>query len=73
MPIGIAIAILIAIVTMSYRQTIYAYPKGGGSYIVAKENLGTVWGLVAAASILTDYVLDGCCKYCGRYRSTCCN
>lgn len=57
LPIGIAIALLIAIVTMSYRQTIYAYPHGGGSYIVTKENIGLYPGLVAAASILTDYVL----------------
>lgn len=57
LPIGIAIVILIGIVSMSYRQTIHAYPHGGGSYIVAKENLGTWYGLVAAASILTDYVL----------------
>ena len=56
-PIAIAIAGLIAIVTISYRQTIYAYPHGGGSYTVAKENLGTFYGLVAAASLLTDYVL----------------
>ncbi len=43
--------------TFSYRQTIRAYPNGGGSYIVAKANLGTVPGLVAAAALLTDYVL----------------
>ena len=57
MPIGIAIAILIAIVIASYRQTIRAYPKGGGAYIVAKENLGTYPGLIAGASLLIDYVL----------------
>ena len=56
-PIGIGIAILIAIVSISYRQTIYAYPQGGGSYRVAKENLGPSYGLIAAGSILTDYVL----------------
>ena len=56
-PIGICIAALIAIVSISYRQTIHAYPQGGGSYTVAKENLGTLWGLIAAASLLTDYVL----------------
>jgi len=55
--ISLAIAILIGIVAFSYRQTIYAYPKGGGSYIVAKDNLGTLPGLVAGASLLTDYVL----------------
>lgn len=57
LPIGLAIAVLIVIVTISYRQTIYAYPQGGGSYRVAKENLGPFYGLVAAGSILTDYVL----------------
>jgi len=56
-PISIAIAALFAIVTWSYRQTIHAYPSGGGSYIVAKDNLGTEAGLVAAAALLTDYVL----------------
>lgn len=57
MPIGIAIAILLAIVAVSYRQTIFMYPSGGGSYIVAKDNLGTLPGLVAASSLLIDYVL----------------
>jgi amino acid transporter len=57
MPIGLAIACLLAIVVTSYRQTVRAYPRGGGSYIVSKENLGTLPGLVAAAAILTDYVL----------------
>jgi amino acid transporter len=57
MPIGIAIAILVTIVTTSYRQTILAYPQGGGAYIVAKDNLGTLPGLVAAAALLIDYVL----------------
>ena len=57
LPIGIAIVILLAIVALSYRQTIPAYPNGGGSYIVAKDNLGTVPGLIAAASLLIDYVL----------------
>lgn len=56
-PIGLAITALIAIVSISYRQTIFAYPHGGGSYTVAKENLGTLPGLVAAGSLLTDYVL----------------
>ena len=45
------------IVVTSYRQTVRAYPRGGGSYIVAKENLGTLPGLLAAAAILTDYML----------------
>ncbi len=57
MPIAIAIAILLVVVVISYRQTIKAYPSGGGAYIVAKENLGTVPGLVAGASLLVDYIL----------------
>jgi amino acid transporter len=56
-PVSIGIAILLVIVTISYRQTIHAYPSGGGAYIVAKENLGTNAGLVAGASLLVDYVL----------------
>jgi amino acid transporter len=56
-PISIGIALLLAIVAASYRQTIHAYPSGGGAYIVAKENLGTMPGLVAAAALLVDYVL----------------
>jgi len=57
LPIAIAIAILIAIVVSSYRQTIRAYPQGGGAYIVSKDNLGTTAGLVAGAALLIDYVL----------------
>jgi len=56
-PVSIGIAVLLAIVTISYRQTIHAYPTGGGAYIVAKENLGTIPGLTAGASLLIDYVL----------------
>ncbi|MBX6341121.1 MAG: APC family permease [Thermomicrobiaceae bacterium] len=56
-PIGLAIAALLAIVAFSYRQTIHAYPQGGGSYIVTKDNLGTMPSLVAAAALMTDYVL----------------
>ncbi|HEY0752975.1 MAG TPA: APC family permease [Ktedonobacteraceae bacterium] len=56
-PITIAIIVLLAIVTLSYSQTIPAYPNGGGSYIVAKDNLGTTAGLIAAASLLVDYIL----------------
>lgn len=51
------IALLMVIVGTSYRQTIYAYPQGGGSYIVARDNLGELPGLIAAASLLIDYVL----------------
>src|SRR5438128_3946120 len=57
MPIAIAIAALMTIVVFSYRQTVRAYPNGGGSYIVSKDNLGTFPGLVAAAALMTDYVL----------------
>src|SRR5436305_13806572 len=56
-PLSLGIAILLAIVAFSYRQTIHAYPNGGGSYIVAKENLGTVPGLTAGAELMIDYVL----------------
>src|SRR3984893_10073312 len=57
LPISLVILGLLFVVTLSYRQTIPAYPNGGGSYIVAKDNLGTLAGLVAAASLLIDYVL----------------
>jgi len=57
LPIGIAIAVLLGIVSISYRQTVYAYPSGGGAYLVAKENLGQNIGLIAAAALLIDYVL----------------
>jgi amino acid transporter len=57
LPISFAIVGLLAIVAISYNQTIPAYPNGGGSYIVAKDNLGTLAGLVAAASLMIDYVL----------------
>ena len=57
LPISFAIVALLGIVGLSYRQTIPAYPNGGGSYIVAKENLGVLPGLVAAASLMIDYVL----------------
>ncbi len=56
-PIALAIALLLAIVITSYRQTVRAYPSGGGAYIVSKENLGTLPGLTAAAALLVDYVL----------------
>jgi amino acid transporter len=56
-PIGGVIATMLAIVVFSYRQTIYAYPSGGGAYIVAKDNLGRAPSLIAAASLLIDYVL----------------
>jgi len=56
-PISIGISILLFIVVMSYRQIIFAYPDGGGAYPVSRDNLGTVPSLVAAASLLVDYVL----------------
>ena len=56
-PIAIAVAILLALVATSYRQTIYAYPSGGGSYIVSRENLGETPALVAGASLMVDYIL----------------
>jgi amino acid transporter len=57
MPISILIVTIFVIIVISYRQTIRAYPSGGGSYIVAKENLGIGAALLAAAALLTDYVL----------------
>src|SRR5947209_10683641 len=57
LPISIAVVILLAVVVFSYRQTIYAYPNGGGSYIVAHENLGELPGLVAAAALSVGYIL----------------
>jgi amino acid transporter len=56
-PISILVILLLAIVVSSYRQTIYAYPKGGGSYVVSRENLGRSPSLVAGASMLVDYIL----------------
>src|SRR6202789_3953272 len=56
-PISFSIIVLLGIVYFSYRQTITAYPQGGGSYTVASENLGVWAGLLAAASLMVDYVL----------------
>lgn len=56
-PMSIAVAILLTMVVASYRQTLFAYPSGGGSYIVSRENLGEYPSLVAGASLLVDYVL----------------
>jgi amino acid transporter len=56
-PIAIAISLVMVIVIVSYRQTVRAYPTAAGSYVVSKDNLGTLPGLVAAAALLTDYVL----------------
>src|SRR4029453_7691953 len=57
MPITIGIVLVLAILVLGYQQTIRAYPNGGGSYIVASDNLGPVPGLTAAAALLTDYIL----------------
>ncbi|MGA8876809.1 MAG: APC family permease, partial [Candidatus Korobacteraceae bacterium] len=56
-PITLCILILLGIVYFSYRQTITAYPQGGGSYTVASQNLGTWPGLLAAAALMIDYIL----------------
>jgi amino acid transporter len=56
-PISLVVAGLLVVVVSSYRQTIFAYPSGGGSYIVSRENLGRYPSLIAAASLLIDYVL----------------
>ena len=56
-PIAVMVTILLAIVTISYQQTIHAYPGGGGAYIVARDNLGEVAAQTAGAALLTDYVL----------------
>lgn len=57
LPISAVVVVVLAIVATSYRQTIYAYPGGGGAYVVAKDNLGARWALVAGASLLVDYSL----------------
>ncbi len=57
LPIAGAVLILLAALIMSYRQIIYAYPKGGGAYMVSKTNLGEKWGLLAGGSLLVDYIL----------------
>jgi amino acid transporter len=57
LPIAVGIAALLAVVVVSYRQTVAAYPQGGGAYLVAKDNLGEAPALVAGAALLTDYVL----------------
>jgi len=57
LPIAVIVCVLMAIVVASYRQTIHAYPSGGGAYIVSRENLGIVPSLVAGSSLLVDYIL----------------
>ena len=56
-PIAIVVAALLAIVIISYRQVIFAYPDGGGAYVVSQENIGEMASLVAGASLMVDYVL----------------
>ncbi len=56
-PVSIAVAVLLTVVIISYRQTIHAYPDGGGSYVVSRENLGPRAAMVAGASLLVDYIL----------------
>src|SRR3954469_14432973 len=56
-PISAVIVGLLVLVGLSYRQTVFAYPAGGGSYTVARDNLGVRAGLIAAAALLTDYIL----------------
>jgi amino acid transporter len=56
-PVALAITILLSVVALSYFQTVHAYPSGGGSYAVARENLGASLGLVAAAALIIDYML----------------
>src|SRR5437667_1795498 len=57
LPVALGIAALFAVVVTSYRQTVAAYPQGGGAYLVAKDNLGILPALTAAAALLVDYVL----------------
>src|SRR6266542_5415561 len=57
LPISFVIAALLAIVVVSYRQTVRAYETSGGAYVVAKENIGTLASLVAGAALLVDYIL----------------
>ena len=64
MKVGFAIVFLLFILVFSYRQTINCYPQGGGSYIVASDNLGKVFGLIAASSLAIDYVLTVAVSVC---------
>ncbi|MBV8161689.1 MAG: APC family permease, partial [Acidimicrobiia bacterium] len=57
-PISVIVMVVLVILVVSYRQTIFAYPSGGGSYIVSRENLGRMPSLVAGASLLVDYTLN---------------
>jgi amino acid transporter len=68
-PISIVVAVLLAIVVTSYRQTIFAYPSGGGSYVVSRENLGAGASMVAGASLLVDYILTVAVSICAGVRA----
>ncbi len=68
-PISIVVAVLLAIVVTSYRQTIFAYPSGGGSYVVSRENLGASAAMVAGASLLVDYILTVAVSICAGVRA----
>ena len=68
-PIAIAVMVLLAIVATSYSQTIHAYPSGGGSYVVSRENLGERASLVAGASLLVDYILTVAVSICAGVRA----
>jgi amino acid transporter len=68
-PISIVVAVLLAIVVTSYRQTIFAYPSGGGSYVVSRENLGSSAAMVAGASLLVDYILTVAVSVCAGVRA----
>ena len=55
--IAIAVVVLLVFVALSYQQTVHAYPNGGGSYVVSRENLGLLPGMIAAGSLMVDYVM----------------
>ena len=57
LPVAAAVVVLLGFVALSYQQTVHAYPNGGGSYVVSRENLGLAPGLIAAASLIVDYVM----------------
>src|SRR4051812_19922628 len=68
-PIAIAVIVLLVLVVSSYRQTIFAYPSGGGSYVVSRENLGDKAAMVAGASLLVDYILTVAVSVCAGVRA----
>ncbi len=68
-PLSIVVLFLLAIVVSSYRQTIFAYPSGGGSYVVSRENLGNKAAMLAGASLLVDYILTVAVSVCAGVRA----